>query len=300
MNDEHVSRTLTEIHAWAREHAKELRSRNGVRLRMKLSKRAIEPECRFRVWLYNHRKRIEATPQLAAQLSAIAALIADAPSNPDAPLQPGVSVSFPGITIRWPFSQLILAGAKTIEVRRYMLGHRNIAVAGQEYWLVETPGVPRGAIERQAVLGDVDVAPRPEIVQIVGTVVFVCSYLYRSEAKFRADEVKHWIHEGSVYDWRGKCTRYAWRVSSVRRLAHPVPQPGPSGITGFGKPRTLTVHFTKDSQANQVGLSDAPCSSISFPVGTAIPGQLEHPMNDSYTSGALVESDGASGGARAN
>ncbi len=104
MSDKLMSRKLTEIHAWAREHATELRSRNGVRLRMKLSKRAVEPERRFRVWLYNHRKRIEATPQLAALLSAIEALIAGAPSNPDAPLQPGVSVSFPGITIRWPFS----------------------------------------------------------------------------------------------------------------------------------------------------------------------------------------------------
>ena len=160
---------------------------------MKLSQHAVEPERFFQRWLCNHRKKIEATPRLAAQLSAIEAVVAAAPSRPDAPLQSGgataaaaeerredqaaavsnavsgrrpqkrravpsgagsaatscadhgasVSASFPGINIRWPFSQLILAGAKTVEVREYMLGHRNIAHADQELWLIETPGGPR-------------------------------------------------------------------------------------------------------------------------------------------------------------
>ncbi len=57
-----------------------------------------------------------------------------------------------------------------------------------------------GAIGKEAVLGDVDVGPRPEIAQIVGTAAFARSDAYKSDAKFRADEVRHWIHEGSVYD----------------------------------------------------------------------------------------------------
>ena len=32
-----------------------------------------------------------------------------------------------GININWPFSQLILAGVKTVEVRSYALGYRNVA-----------------------------------------------------------------------------------------------------------------------------------------------------------------------------
>ncbi len=81
MTDKHMSRKLTEIHAWVRQHATELQNRQGVCLRLKLYERSFEPvkELSFKRWLYNHKKRIEATPRLAAQLSAIEAVIADAP-----------------------------------------------------------------------------------------------------------------------------------------------------------------------------------------------------------------------------
>jgi hypothetical protein len=39
----------------------------------------------------------------------------------------GATLSLPGLNINWPFSQLILAGVKTVEVRSYALGYRNIA-----------------------------------------------------------------------------------------------------------------------------------------------------------------------------
>ena len=51
----------------------------------------------------------------------------------------GATLSLPGLNINWPFSQLILAGVKTIEVRSYALGYRNIPQPAVEMWLVETP-----------------------------------------------------------------------------------------------------------------------------------------------------------------
>ena len=53
----------------------------------------------------------------------------------------GATLSLPGLNINWPFSQLILAGVKTVEVRSYALGYKNIARPGVEMWLVETPGI---------------------------------------------------------------------------------------------------------------------------------------------------------------
>ena len=50
----------------------------------------------------------------------------------------GTTLSLPGLNINWPFSQLILAGVKTIEVRAHALGHLNIAQPNAEMWLVET------------------------------------------------------------------------------------------------------------------------------------------------------------------
>ena len=45
-----------------------------------------------------------------------------------------------GLNVQWPFSQLLLAGIKTEEVRGYALGHMNMAKADEDLWLVETPG----------------------------------------------------------------------------------------------------------------------------------------------------------------
>ena len=52
----------------------------------------------------------------------------------------GTTLSLPGLNINWPFSQLILAGVKTAEVRSHALGYRSSAQPDVEMWLVETPG----------------------------------------------------------------------------------------------------------------------------------------------------------------
>ena len=49
------------------------------------------------------------------------------------------NLSLPGLGFKWPASQLILEGVKTVEARPYSLGYRNIAQPGVEMWIVETP-----------------------------------------------------------------------------------------------------------------------------------------------------------------
>ena len=93
--------------------------------------------------------------------------------------------------------------------------------------------------------GDDAVPSRPEEAQIVGTVTFSHSDKYESLAAFGADRENHRIVEGGDYDWDGKGEMHAWRVSAVRRLAQPVPQPGPKGTTEFTKNRPYTVSFAE-------------------------------------------------------
>ena len=66
-----------------------------------------------------------------------------------------------GINIQWPFSQLILQGAKTIETRTYALGHLNIAQEGEELWLTETRGLP-GRVTKDALVGNCNIPQDPQ------------------------------------------------------------------------------------------------------------------------------------------
>ena len=45
-----------------------------------------------------------------------------------------------GINIQYPFSRLILSGVKSVEARRYPLGHRNLAHKNEDLFLIETHG----------------------------------------------------------------------------------------------------------------------------------------------------------------
>ena len=99
----------------------------------------------------------------------------------------------------------------------------------------------------------------------MGTVTFSRSDEYGSLAAFRADRNNHRIAKGGHYDWDGKGKRYAWRVSAVRRLAQPVPQPGGKGTTGFTKNRPYTVSFAET--ASIVGLRRGEGASAAVPSG---------------------------------
>ena len=144
-----------------------------------------------------------------------------------------------GLNIQYPFSQLILAGVKTAEVRDYPLGHRNI-VPGERMWLLET-GDPECAPTKHAIIPGVDVGARPEHTHIVGVIEFSSSEPYQSVSAFRADAAAHCIQEGGRYDRDGVGGRHRWRIAVVRRLAAPVAIES-TGMTGFGQ-RSFAVTF---------------------------------------------------------
>ena len=154
-----------------------------------------------------------------------------------------VTLCLRGLNIQWPFSQLILLGAKTDEVRGYDLGHRKICSKDQEVWIVETkgPSIKDAAQAAQAIVGDLHIGSRPAAAQIVGTVSFSKSCLYRDQQAFHDAKDRHRIAIGSQKDWDGTRERYWWRVGKVRSLATPVPVQR-TGQTGFSE-RSYSVVF---------------------------------------------------------
>ena len=170
------------------------------------------------------------------------------------------TLSLPGLNIQWPFSQLILVGVKTVEVRTYALGHKSIAQPDVEVWLVETPASANAIVKGWA-LADGDslrrsLRARPRRAQIVGAVTFSRSSQYESLAAFQADRENHRIAEGRHrYDWDGSGKRFAWHVSAFRRLTQPIPQPGQKGDTWFINPRSYTVSFVETATGLAVPLA---------------------------------------------
>ena len=79
-------------------------------------------------------------------------------------------LSLRGINIQYPFSRLILFGVKTVEVRTYPLGDRNLGGDYEDLFLIETPGSRnlKGAlVDRRYPIG-----PPPSVAQVIGIVRF--------------------------------------------------------------------------------------------------------------------------------
>ena len=146
-------------------------------------------------------------------------------------------MSLRGLNIQYPFSRLILLGAKSIEARTFPLGHLNIANADEELFLIETPGAKNA---RGAVVDDIPIGPPPQRAQVIGTVSFSASQAYASESAWKRDRPKHCIREGGRYDWGGTGEMHAWYVDKVQRFSEPVAA-GTKSQTGYGTPRTLEV-----------------------------------------------------------
>jgi hypothetical protein len=147
-----------------------------------------------------------------------------------------------GINIQWPFSQLILKGLKTEEIRGYKLEHRAIAGRNEELWLVETKG-PSAKSNKNAIVGDLQIGPRPKVPQIVATIVFTSWHRYESEQDFNDARDRHCIATGACFGWNQKGI-YGWKVGIVRPLTEPVPVFS-TNQSGFGK-RYYPVVFQKD------------------------------------------------------
>ena len=71
-----------------------------------------------------------------------------------------VTLRMRGLNIQWPFSQLLLMGVKTEEVRRYDLGYKCITKKDEDVWIVETKGRCTKA-DKHALLDGLTIASRP-------------------------------------------------------------------------------------------------------------------------------------------
>ena len=117
-----------------------------------------------------------------------------------------------------------------------------------EMWLVETPAQADAISKGWVLPGGAAMAPRPEKAHIVGTVTFSRSDEYESLAAYRANSGNFRIAKDGHYDWDGKGERHAWRVSAVRRLAHPVPQPWGEEHSWLHQKLSLHREFCSDDQ----------------------------------------------------
>ena len=168
------------------------------------------------------------------------------------PTSQAVTLFMRGLNIQWPFSQLLVMGAKTVfvtdselaplysQVRDYELDCRVIPKTDEEVWVVETKGTHIKA-STNAILGRSLIAPLPSVAQIVGTVRFKGAHPYGSVEDFQNARDRHRIAVGSKFDWDGSGARYGWRVGSVRALDKPVPI-GSTGPRGIGA-RSFSVVF---------------------------------------------------------
>lgn len=122
-----------------------------------------------------------------------------------------------GINIQWPWSELLLAGKKTIETRTYPLPKKYERV---ELALIETPG-PRGKKEAGI-----------EKARIKGTIVFGKCFQYKSEGEWCKDASRHRVNAEDVqYSWKKRDhIVWGWEVLKVRRLRKQASPPKKRGI----------------------------------------------------------------------
>ena len=157
-----------------------------------------------------------------------------------------VTLGLRGLNIQWPFSQLLLMGAKLEEVRGYPLDYRGIAKTEEEVWIVETKG-PVNNKGNNAILNGIQIADRPTAAQIVGTIRFASAQQYYNKQAFHDARDRHRIKAGSKFDWDDNRRIYGWQVSSVRALAAPIPV-GATGQVGLGVRGFSVVFATTAAQ----------------------------------------------------
>ena len=174
---------------------------------------------------------------MAAGVRFAAASASDVEGPAAPPLTQAQQLTLRGLNTQYPFSRLIMLGAKTIEARTYALGHRSIAHAGEEMFLIETPGSKSAS---PAVVGDLSIGAPPDHAQVIGTVSFNSSSEYTCLSAWRNDRRKHRIQEGSQYDWNGTGKMHAWCIGHVQGFSQPVAA-GSKSQVGYSTPRTLEV-----------------------------------------------------------
>ena len=185
-----------------------------------------------------------------------------------------------GLNIHWPFSQLIMQGAKQKEIRSYPLGHRGIGQPNEEMWLIENPG-PRRTADADALVGDLTLPARPERTQIIGSVCFSHSDEYETTAAFHDDTHSHRIKRGGGKDWDGKGKRHAWHVCAARPLMSPIATPSDKS-KHISNSHTATATFaTAVAGYNSPSMAPAAAPTASS-VSAGLRRDLEAPRSRRY------------------
>ncbi len=132
------------------------------------------------------------------------------------------------INIQWPFAQLILLEVKSVELRKYAFhmqhGGDCYLRAGEQVWLVETPGSQRNALELTdpELLDKWGVSVRPRHARVVGSVSFDRCSRYDGRRSYRNDAVKHLMAVDGKYGWKSDAELWAWHVAQVSPLETPI------------------------------------------------------------------------------
>ena len=169
------------------------------------------------------------------------------------------------INVQWPFAQLILAGVKTIELRKYSMDalcFGSVYVeAGEKLWLVETPGASCKQAG-QAWVGPAPVSVKPKQAHIVGVIEFGSSFEYRSEKELREHEELHRVRFGSKLLPADHGRLFGWPVARARRLLHPIRVTNrPQDVFGFRKPRGFAARMD-DAQDSVRGNASASSGAL--------------------------------------
>lgn len=170
-----------------------------------------------------------------------------------------VTLRMRGLNIQWPFSQLLVMGVKTEEVRRYDLGYKCITKNDEDIWIVETKGTSPKA-SKNAFLDGLPTASRPSHAQIIGTITFDKAYRQSSRWVFCDARDHHCISSGSKFEWDDSGTLYGWRVSNVPALKMPEPVET-TGMTGFG-PRSYPVVCDTTAPEQPINSGDSPPTAL--------------------------------------
>jgi len=119
-------------------------------------------------------------------------------------------ITYTGINIQYPITQMILSSEKIIETRKYPIPK---AYIGQKMVIIETPGKAQTFKAR-----------------MVGFVTFGESFRYASKSDFYRDTKLHCVTPESTWRWIDGEPKYGWPINSVESFARPLPLQKKSGI----------------------------------------------------------------------
>lgn len=122
----------------------------------------------------------------------------------------------PGINIQWPWSQMLLSGAKTIETRTYKIPQKYIGV---ELALIETPGAL--GKKKAGILK----------ARIIGTITFGCCVQYETKHAWIADVSKHLVNlDDAKFGFDDRKEKWGWCVVDFKKFTKIIPVPKKRGI----------------------------------------------------------------------